>query len=105
MSNAEIVNLVAAAVVSGPVASIATQVVKRARWAAESKFLAAIALSALAGCAQAWLGGGILAVLHDNQAFSSGELVALVGCVFAGASAFYKLYFAQTSWAQTLGRI
>jgi len=102
MSTVELVNLVAAALISGPAVSIATQTIKQAHWDVRTRFAAAVALSALAGCAQAWLNR---AVLQHGETLTGADLVGIICCVFTAATAFYKLYFGRTNWAQALERL
>lgn len=105
METIEIINLAALLLVAGPVASVLTQLAKRPAWSAERRFALAILLSGLVGLAQAWLAGDLLGLIDSWGQLTATELVAAGGLVFAGASAFYKLYFSRSDWGTRLGAL
>jgi hypothetical protein len=90
MTTMHIINLAAAVLVSGPVASALTQLVKRAAPRGVYRLLVAVAVSILIGAAQAWITG---ALPHSTSDLTAATLLAAGAAVFAGASAFYRLYF------------
>ena len=90
MTAAQLINLAAALLVSGPVASALTQLVKRHAPRGGSRLLLAIAVSMAVGAAQAWITG---ALPHSAADLTAATVLAAGTAVFAGASAFYRLYF------------
>lgn len=105
MSSLEAINLLAAFVVCGPFASVATQLVKRSHWETRSRFAVAVMLSIAVGLAEVWLTGDVLGLAGTWGHLTTTNVAATAGCVFASSSAFYKLYFGDTRLAARLERV
>lgn len=92
MSTTEIISLIAMLLVSGGVASVLVQWIKRASWGSRPKWALSIVISAGFGLATAWLAGDVLGLLDSWGNLSAAEVFAFMGTVYATSTGFYELY-------------
>jgi hypothetical protein len=100
----EVVNLVAALLLSGWVASFIVQLIKRATWRSWVKLALAIVVSALVGLATAWVSGDLIGITAEWGSLTAADVLAFGGLVFASASTWYQFYFKGEAWAENLGK-
>jgi len=93
MSTTEIVSLVAMLLVSGGVASLLVQAIKRAGWGSRAKFVLSIALSAAVGLATVWLAGDVAGLIGAWGELTAADVFAVMGATYAAATGFYELWF------------
>ena len=95
-------NLAATLLVSGPLAMLAAQAIKRDTWGERLNMALAFVVSAFVALAQSWLAGDILHIAHAWGSLTSTEVVAYVAGVYAVANAEYHVLFADAKWMRKL---
>lgn len=100
----EIVNLVAALLLSGWVAAFVVQLIKRANWKSWVKLVLAIVVSGLVGIATAWVSGDVIGLTAKWGSLTAADVLAFGAIVFTAASTWYRFYFSGQNWAENLGK-
>ncbi|NLE22206.1 MAG: hypothetical protein GX624_05440 [Actinobacteria bacterium] len=90
MTGYQVASLVAALLVSGPVASVLVQAVKFVAPTRPLRLALAVGVSLAVGVAQAWIAG---ALPHSGSDLTPEAALAATTAVFVGATGFYRLYF------------
>lgn len=93
MNTTEIVSLVAMLLVSGGIASVLVEWIKRASWGSRPKYIVAVILSGAVGLATSWLAGDILGLVATWGELTAAQVFAFMGAVYATATGFYELWF------------
>jgi uncharacterized membrane protein len=98
----EWVTLVAMFFVAGPVTMLIVQLLKNVQWSAGVKIVLAVVVSVLVGLAGTWISGTATGVVESWGDLTAVEVAGLAGAAFAGATLYYKTWFAGTSWGKKL---
>lgn len=99
----EIVNLVAALLLSGWVAAFIVQLIKRARWRSWVKLVLAVVVAGLVGIATAWISGDLIGLTAKWGNLTAADVLTFGALVFASAQTWYQFYFKGETWAENLG--
>lgn len=99
----ELVNLVAALLLSGWVAAFIVQAIKRVRWRSWVKLALAIIVSGLVGIATAWVSGDLIGITAKWGNLTAADVLAFGAVVYGVSAAWYKFYFKGETWAENLG--
>lgn len=103
MSWQEIVNLIAAVLISGPLAVIIVQVLKREFWPSWARAVLGLVVALLVGVAQTWVSGDLLGLIHAWGSLTSAQVIAWAAAVYAASQVWYHTYLGGTGWMVGLG--
>ena len=90
MSTVEIINLIAAVIVSPAVYMLVVQLLKRPEWPPLAKALAAIVVSGIVAIAQSWISGDLGALIDDWGALTATRVIAYWALIYASGQAIYN---------------
>ncbi len=103
MSTTELVSLIAMLLVSGGVASVLVQWIKRASWGSRPKYIVALVLSGAVGLATSWLAGDVFGLISSWGELTAAQVIAFMGTVYATATGFYELWFKDFMAKRSVG--
>ncbi len=90
MSATEIINLIAAIIVSPVVYLLLAQLIKRPEWSPLAKAALAIALSGIVAIAQSWITGDLGALIASWGSLTAAQVLAYWGIVYASGQVLYN---------------
>lgn len=90
MSTTEVINLLAAIVVSPVIYLLAAQLIKRPEWSPLAKAALAIALSGIVAIAQSWITGDLQALVGNWGALTAAQLLGYWGLIYASGQIIYN---------------
>lgn len=101
----QLITLAATVLLSGWLAAVIVQLVKRESWPSWLKLAVALVVSGLVGLAAAWLSGDVtrFVTLWRAGALTSDQVVAFGVLVFTSAQVWYHRFFQDQGWARSLG--
>lgn len=105
MSTGEIVTLIAAALVSAPVASLIAQLIRRASWPPWAAFAVVTVVCYAAGVATTWIAGDLLGIIDAWGELTAAQVIAYCAAVHVTAVIWYESYFKGLPFFGTLLRL
>lgn len=90
MSAVEIVNLIAAIIVSPVVYLFLAQLIKRPEWPPLAKAVLAIALSGIVAVAQSWISGDLAELIDNWGSLTAAQALGYWGIVYATGQVIYN---------------
>ena len=103
MKLTEIISLVALLLTAGWCGSFITQAIKRPKWPSSVKLILALVVSALVGLATAYLSGDVFGLTAQWGQLTAADVLAFGAVVYTAAATWYRFYFRDVDWAQSLG--
>lgn len=103
MELTEIIMLVALVLTAGWFGAFITQAIKRPNWPSSVKLALALVVSALVGIATAYIAGDVFGLIAQWGQLTAADVLAFGAVVYAAASTWYRFYFKDAGWAESLG--
>lgn len=102
MQLTEIILLVALVLTAGWFGAFITQAIKRPNWPSSVKLVLALIVSALVGIATAYIAGDVFGLIAQWGQLTAADVLAFAAIVYTAAATWYRYYFKDVDWAQTL---
>ena len=104
MQLTQVVTLLATVLVAGWFSAFVVQFIKQAKWPSWAKLLLSGIVAALVALAAAWLSGDVTNFVKLwGNGLTANEVIAFFTLVFTSAATWYRFYFRDATWAQSLG--
>lgn len=106
MESIEWINLLAMVLVAGWFSAFVVQAIKRPAWPSWVKLLLSALVAFGVALASSWLNGDLwkLVELWKQDALMANEIIAFFTLIFTSAATWYRFYFKDAGWAETLGK-
>ncbi len=103
MTLVQIISLVATLLTAGWVAAFITQFIKQAGWSSRIKLILSFIVAGLVGLATVWLTGDVTNFLKQWPNMNANDVWEFAVLVYTAAATWYRFYFKDATWAQSLG--
>ena len=90
MSTTEIINLLAAIIVSPVIYLLIAQAIKRPQWPPVAKAILAVVVSAAVAIAQSWISGDLQAMIESWGTLTAAQVLGYWGLIYASGQIIYN---------------